>query len=150
MVQKSINPLQKASITGITFKQNIIERPAAGRPENIAIIAQYQTGKTIVDYVPDQVSSAGNVGATTAYMTAGRDLGDVVLLDIVEGMPQGKALDMGQAAGVRPFASSIIGTTNWKQTADSDIVLITSGLPRKPGMSRDDLLAKNTAIVKSV
>lgn len=67
MVLKSINPLQKASITGISFKQNIIEKAAAGRPENIAILAQYQTGKAIVDYVPDQVSSAGSVGAKYGY-----------------------------------------------------------------------------------
>jgi len=93
---------------------------------------------------------AGNVGATTGYMLATRDLGDVVLIDIVEGLAKGKALDIAEAAGVYPFASAVTGTTEWAATAGSDIVIITSGMPRKPGMSRDDLLAKNAEIVKSV
>jgi len=93
---------------------------------------------------------AGNVGATTGYMLAARDLGDVVLIDIVEGLAEGKALDMAEAAGVYPFASAVTGSTDWAETAGSDIVIITSGMPRKPGMSRDDLLEKNVAIVKSV
>jgi len=96
------------------------------------------------------VVGAGNVGATTGYMLASKDLGDVVLIDIVEGLAQGKALDIAQAGGVHPFASAITGSTDWGETADSDIVIITSGMPRKPGMSRDDLLAKNADIVKSV
>ena len=96
------------------------------------------------------VVGAGNVGATTGYMLAAGDLGDVVLIDIVEGLAQGKALDMAEAGGVYPFASAVSGSTDWGETADSDIVIITSGMPRKPGMSRDDLLAKNVAIVKSV
>jgi malate dehydrogenase len=96
------------------------------------------------------VVGAGNVGATTGYILAAKDLGDVVLIDIVEGLAQGKALDIAQAGGVYPFASAITGSTDWGKTADSDIVIITSGMPRKPGMSRDDLLAKNTDIVKSV
>jgi len=93
---------------------------------------------------------AGNVGATTGYMLATRDLGDVVLIDIVEGLAKGKALDIAEAAGVYPFASAVTGTTEWAAMAGSDIVIITSGMPRKPGMSRDDLLAKNAEIVKSV
>ncbi|RKY09557.1 MAG: malate dehydrogenase [Planctomycetota bacterium] len=96
------------------------------------------------------VVGAGNVGATTGYMLATRDLGDVVLIDIVEGLAKGKALDIAEAAGVYPFASAVTGTTEWAATAGSDIVIITSGMPRKPGMSRDDLLAKNAEIVKSV
>jgi malate dehydrogenase len=83
-------------------------------------------------------------------MLATADLGDVVLIDIVEGLAEGKALDMAEAGGVYPFASKVTGTTDWVETAGSDIVIITSGMPRKPGMSRDDLLAKNVAIVKSV
>lgn len=96
------------------------------------------------------VVGAGNVGASAAHIAASKGLGDVVLLDIVEGLPQGKALDMAQAKGVYASAGNLLGTTEWDQTADSDIVIITSGLPRKPGMSRDDLLAKNAGIVKSV
>jgi len=96
------------------------------------------------------VVGAGNVGATTGYMLAAKELGDVVLIDIVEGLAEGKALDMAQSGGVYPFASAVTGTTNWAATANSDIVIITSGMPRKPGMSRDDLLAKNAEIVKSV
>ena len=96
------------------------------------------------------VVGAGNVGATTAQMLAERDLGDIVLLDIVEGLAEGKALDIAQASGVGHFNSNITGTTDWKKTRDSDILIVTSGLPRKPGMSRDDLLAKNVQIVKDV
>jgi malate dehydrogenase len=96
------------------------------------------------------VVGAGNVGASTAHIAASKGLADVVLLDIVKGLPEGKALDMAQAKGVYASAGSLEGTTDWDQTANSDIVIITSGLPRKPGMSRDDLLAKNASIVKSV
>jgi malate dehydrogenase len=96
------------------------------------------------------VVGAGNVGATAAYMAAEKSLGDIVLLDIVEGLAEGKALDISEAGGVEAFAGSVTGTTDWGRTAESDIVIVTSGLPRKPGMSRDDLLAKNVEIVKSV
>ncbi len=96
------------------------------------------------------VVGAGNVGATTAHIAAIRDLGDIVLIDIVDGFAQGKALDIAQSGGVYPFSGKVTGTCDWSETADSDIVIITSGLPRKPGMSRDDLLIKNVEIVKSV
>ena len=96
------------------------------------------------------IAGAGNVGATTAHIAAGRKLGDIVLLDIVKGLAQGKALDMAQAGPVQGYSGNIIGTTDWEQTAGSGIVVITSGLARKPGMSRDDLLAKNVQIVKEV
>ena len=79
-----------------------------------------------------------------------KGLGDIVLIDIVDGLPQGKALDMAQDKGVYASHGLVTGTTDWNQAADSDIVIITSGMPRKPGMTRDDLLAKNAAIVKSV
>ena len=96
------------------------------------------------------VVGAGFVGATAAHWAAAKELGDVCIVDIVEGMPQGKALDLLQAAPVEGFDSRIVGTNDYADTAESDIVIITAGLPRKPGMSRDDLLAKNSAIVKSV
>jgi len=96
------------------------------------------------------IVGAGNVGATTAHIAATRQLGDIVLIDIVEGLAKGKALDIAEAAPVQLYDCSIVGTVDWPKTADSDIVIITSGLPRKPGMSRDDLLAKNTGIVKDV
>ncbi len=96
------------------------------------------------------VIGAGNVGATCAHWAASKELGDVVLVDIVEGMPQGKALDLAEAAPVEGFDCRLIGTNSYDETADSDVIIITSGLARKPGMSRDDLLAKNTEIVASV
>jgi malate dehydrogenase len=96
------------------------------------------------------VVGAGNVGATAAHWLAAKELGDVVLVDIVEGMPQGKALDLAQAGPVEGYDSRMIGTNGYKETANSDIVVITSGIARKPGMSRDDLLNTNAGIVSSV
>lgn len=95
------------------------------------------------------IIGAGNVGATAAHWAASRGLGDVVLLDVIEGIPQGKALDLLQAGPVDGFANRVVGTNDYKDSAGSDVVIITAGLARKPGMSRDDLLAKNVAIVKS-
>ena len=96
------------------------------------------------------IVGAGNVGATAAHWAAAAELGDVVLVDIVEGLAAGKALDLRQAGPVERFDAKISGSTEYADTADSDIVIITAGLPRKPGMSRDDLLAKNVAIVGEV
>ena len=96
------------------------------------------------------IAGAGNVGATTAHIAATRGLGDIVLVDIVEGLAQGKALDIAEASPIELSSSGITGTCDWEASAESDIVIITSGFPRKPGMSRDDLLAKNVAIVKDV
>lgn len=96
------------------------------------------------------IVGAGNVGAAAAFLAASRNLGDIVLLDIVPGLAEGKALDMAQSAAVYPFAGRIKGTTDWEATSGSDIVIITSGLARKPGMSRDDLLFRNADIVRSV
>jgi len=96
------------------------------------------------------VIGAGNVGATTALMLAQQELGDVVLVDIVEGMPQGKALDLMEMNPVYGYDVNITGTNGYDETAGSDVVVITSGIPRKPGMSRDDLIATNTAIVTEV
>jgi len=96
------------------------------------------------------VVGAGNVGATAAQRLAEKGLCDVVLVDIVEGVPQGKALDLMEAAPVEKHDGKVTGTNSYEVTAGSDIVIITAGIPRKPGMSRDDLIGTNAGIVKSV
>jgi len=96
------------------------------------------------------VIGAGNVGASTAQRLAEKDFCDVVLVDIVEGMPQGKALDLMQSGPVYGYDSKVTGTNGYDDSANSDIIVITSGLPRKPGMSRDELLKVNAGIVKDV
>jgi malate dehydrogenase len=96
------------------------------------------------------VVGAGNVGATAAHWAAEKELGDIVLVDIIEGMPQGKALDLMEASPVDGFDSSVTGANGYEETKNSDVVIITSGLARKPGMSREDLLQKNKEIVQSV
>jgi len=95
------------------------------------------------------IIGAGNVGATAAHWAASRGLGDILLLDVVEGVPQGKALDLLQSGPVDGFNNRVVGSNDFADMAGSDVVIITAGLARKPGMSRDDLLAKNVAIVKS-
>ncbi len=96
------------------------------------------------------VVGAGNVGATCAQELARRDYADVVLVDIKEGLPQGKALDIDQAGAVLGYEPSIVGTNGYEETAGSQVVVITAGLPRQPGMSRDDLVTTNEKIVNSV
>src|SRR5438034_3392340 len=96
------------------------------------------------------VVGAGNVGATAAHWLAAKELGDVVLVDIVEGVPQGKALDLAEAAPIEGFDVRLTGSNGYDETANSDVVIITAGLPRKPGMSRDDLLKTNSDIVGKV
>jgi malate dehydrogenase len=96
------------------------------------------------------VVGAGMVGGTVAQMLALRDYADIVLVDIVEGLPQGKSLDLMQAGSLLGSDSSLTGTNSYEETADSDLVVITSGIARKPGMSRDDLLKTNMGIVSSV
>ena len=96
------------------------------------------------------VVGAGNVGATAAHWLASKELGDVVLVDIVEGVPQGKALDLAEAAPIEGYDVRLTGSNGYDETANSDIVIITAGLPRKPGMSRDDLLRTNADIVGKV
>jgi malate dehydrogenase len=96
------------------------------------------------------VVGAGNVGATTAQYIAEMELADVVVLDIVEGIPQGKSLDLLAASPVRGFDSHLVGTNDYKETNDSDVIVITAGLARKPGMTREDLLTKNAQIIRSV
>ena len=96
------------------------------------------------------IIGAGNVGATAAHWAAVKELGDIVLVDVVEGIPQGKALDLLEAGPIELYDSKIIGTNSYEPTADSDVVIITAGIARKPGMSRDDLQKTNANIVKNV
>jgi malate dehydrogenase len=96
------------------------------------------------------VVGAGNVGATAALWLASKELGDIVLVDVVEGVPQGKALDMAETAPIEAYDVKLTGANSYEDTANSDVVIITAGLPRKPGMSRDDLLKTNADIVSNV
>jgi malate dehydrogenase len=96
------------------------------------------------------IVGSGNVGATAAHWIASKELADVVLIDIIEGVPQGKALDLLEAMPIEKRDSHVVGTNDYKDTANSDIVIITAGIPRKPGMSRDDLLNTNYTIMKDV
>lgn len=96
------------------------------------------------------IIGAGNVGASTARLIAQKELADVVLVDIVEGLPQGKALDILESGPIERFDSKIIGTNSYQEIKNSKVTVITAGLPRKPGMSRLDLLEKNHRIVKSI
>ena len=98
------------------------------------------------------IIGAGNVGATCAHWAAAKELGDIVLVDIPDrvGVAQGKALDLAQCGPIERFDANIVGTSDYKDTTDSDVVVITAGMPRKPGMSRDDLIGVNVKIVKEV
>ena len=96
------------------------------------------------------IVGAGNVGATAAHWIAAKELADVVLIDVVEGVPQGKALDLLQAMPIEKRDAHILGSNDYADTANSDVVVITAGIPRKPGMSRDDLLNTNFKIMSDV
>lgn len=96
------------------------------------------------------IIGAGFVGATAAHWAAEKELGDIVVVDIIEGLPQGKALDLFEASPVEGFDARVIGTNSFEETQGSDVVVITSGIPRKPGMSREALLETNQKIVESV
>ena len=96
------------------------------------------------------IVGSGNVGATAAHWIASKELADVVLIDIIEGVPQGKGLDLLEAMPIEKRDSYISGTNDYKDTANSDIVVITAGIPRKPGMSRDDLLGINLKVMEQV
>ena len=96
------------------------------------------------------IVGAGNVGATAGQRIVDKELADAVLIDIIEGVPQGKALDLAESGPIEGYDARLTGTNNYKDTANSDIVVITAGIPRKPGMSRDDLLKTNYGIVKDV
>jgi malate dehydrogenase len=93
---------------------------------------------------------AGNIGGTLAHLALLKQLGDVVLFDITEGVPQGKALDLSQCAPVEGFDCKVSGTNDYKDISNSDVVIVTAGVPRKPGMSRDDLLGINAKVMKAV
>ncbi|HTJ57786.1 MAG TPA: malate dehydrogenase [Devosiaceae bacterium] len=93
---------------------------------------------------------AGQIGGTLAHLVALKDLGDVILFDIVDGVPQGKALDLSQSGAVEGFASTITGTSEYKDLGGADVVIVTAGVPRKPGMSRDDLLEINLKVMEQV
>jgi len=96
------------------------------------------------------IIGAGATGATTAHIAALKDLGDIVLLDVMEGIPQGKALDIWESGPIEGFDARVLGTNNYDDTAGSDLIVVTAGMPRKPGMSRDDLLKVNVDIVMDV
>ncbi|MEG6615623.1 malate dehydrogenase [Peptococcaceae bacterium 1198_IL3148] len=96
------------------------------------------------------IVGAGNVGATCAHLAATKELGDIVLVDVAEGIAQGKALDLMEAAPLEGYDCNIIGTNDYAATADSDVVIVTAGIARKPGMSRDDLLSTNAKIATEV
>jgi len=96
------------------------------------------------------VVGSGHVGATAAFLAAQKALADIVLLDVIEGVPQGKALDMFEASPIQGYNANVVGTNDYADTAGSDLVIITAGIARKPGMSRDDLLATNVKIVAEV
>jgi len=93
---------------------------------------------------------AGNIGSTLAHLALLKQLGNVVLFDIVKGIPQGKALDLAECAPIEGFDANVIGTNDYKDIENSDVIIVTAGIPRKPGMSRDDLLAINAKVMKSV
>ena len=93
---------------------------------------------------------AGNIGGTLAHLAAQKELGDIVLFDVVEGVPQGKALDLSQCGPVEGFDVNLTGTNDYKDIAGADVIIVTAGVPRKPGMSRDDLLGINLKVMKAV
>ena len=93
---------------------------------------------------------AGQIGGTLAHLIGLKELADVVLFDVVEGIAKGKALDIAQSSSVDGFNINLIGTSNYEDTNDSDAIIITAGIPRKPGMTRDDLLGTNLKIIKQV
>src|SRR6201997_2030209 len=93
---------------------------------------------------------AGQIGGTLALLAGQKELGDVVLVDVAEGIPEGKALDLYQTSPVAGFNSALSGGTDYSLMKDADVVIVTAGIPRKPGMSRDDLIGINTGIVKTV
>jgi malate dehydrogenase len=114
------------------------------------IVHRCERGGDLMGRKKISIIGAGFVGATAAHWAAEKELGDVVLVDILEGIPQGKALDLFQAGPVEGFDARVVGTNGYEETKDSDLVIITSGVPRKPGMSREDLLETNKKIIESV
>jgi len=113
-----------------------------------SVVTRFSKGKIMRNKV--SIVGSGNVGATAAHWMAAKELADIVLIDIIEGVPQGKGLDLLEAMPIEKKDSFVLGTQDYKDTANSDIVVITAGVPRKPGMSRDDLLNINHKIMKDV
>jgi len=93
---------------------------------------------------------AGNIGGTLAHLIGLKELGDIILIDVADGMPQGKALDLAQSSTIESFNASIKGSTNYKEMKNADVVIVTAGFQRRPGMTRDDLVEKNSSIVQQV
>src|ERR1700733_933386 len=135
----------------------------ASFPDNRPHLRLKGKESTLMRRAKISIIGAGNVGATAAHWAASKELGDIVLVDIPEindpkdptkkvpnTQPAGKALDLYESSPIEGFDSRIIGVTDYAATKDSDVVIVTAGIPRKPGMSRDDLIAINTGIVKSV
>ena len=91
---------------------------------------------------------AGNIGGTLAHLVGLKNLGDIALVDVAKGIPQGKALDLSQSSSIDVFNSTIQGSNNYSIIKDADVVIVTAGFPRRPGMSRDDLVNKNAIIIK--
>src|SRR3546814_386155 len=90
---------------------------------------------------------AGNIGGTLALLVGLKELGDVVLIDVADGIPQGKSLDLAQSSSIEGFDAELRGSTDFRQIKDADVVIVTAGVPRKPGMSRDDLIEVNTKVI---
>ena len=93
---------------------------------------------------------AGNIGGTLAHLIGLKELGDIILIDVANGMPQGKALDLAQSSAIESFNASIKGSTNYKEMKNADVVIVTAGFQRRPGMTRDDLVEKKSSIVQQV
>ena len=93
---------------------------------------------------------AGNIGGTLAHLISLKELGDVALIDVADGIPQGKALDLAQSSSIELFNVKIRGSTNYKIIKDADVVIVTAGFTRRPGMTRDDLVEKNSSIIQQV
>ena len=106
----------------------------------------------IIDMARNKISliGAGNIGGTLALLAGLKELGDVVLFDIAEGIPQGKALDIAQSSPIEGFNAAVTGANDYAALADSDVVIVTAGVARKPGMSRDDLIGINTKVMNQV
>jgi len=135
-----------------SFAPELYGRPSEPRHPQAAATT-YLNGRKTKEIRMDKkvtVIGSGNVGATAAQRLAEKELCDVVLVDIIEGVPQGKALDLAEAAPIESHDAHLVGTNAYDASAGSDIVIITAGIPRKPGMSRDDLLSTNAGIVKKV
>jgi malate dehydrogenase len=133
------------SLSNFKLREPAFELP--GSWQKAYLVPEFEGGMTVSKVT---VVGAGNVGATVAQYVAEKDVADVVLVDIIDGMPQGKALDLYEASPLHGHDRKLFGSNDYKDTKDSDIIVITAGIARKPGMSRDDLLKTNASIVQGV